>query len=45
VLNRYLEVKVKIILFTNPTQEPIVLKRDLALGTISSIPKSKVEST
>ena len=43
--NRYLGAKVKIVLFTNLTQETIVLKKGTTLGTISSISKGKMEST
>ena len=43
VPNGYLGAKVKTILFTNPTQEIVVLKKGIALGTISSISRSKLE--
>jgi hypothetical protein len=42
--NSYIGAEVGTILFTNPTQETVVLKKGTALGTISSISRSKSES-
>jgi len=44
VPNRYLGVEVKTILFTNPMQETIVVRKGTTLSIISSIPRSKLES-
>src|SRR5438045_1014573 len=42
--NGYMGAEVGTILFTNPTQETVMLKKGTALGTISSISRSESES-
>ena len=39
--NSYLGTEVETVLFTNPTQETVILKKGTLLGTISSISKAE----